>query len=76
MKGDMGAKVALLRRPVTDMDYTLIHYNVKAWEGLSYRYGLEYLQTIGCPVEGLKFQPGKLPHATCMSLKLTGQDRS
>jgi len=40
-----------------DMDYTLIHYNVKAWEGLSYEYGLEYLRNIGCPVEGLKFQP-------------------
>eukprot|EP00873_Tetraselmis_striata_P025773 jgi/Tetstr1/446037/TSEL_033639.t1 len=40
-----------------DMDYTLIHYNVNEWEGLSFEYGLDYLRSIGCPVEGLKFKP-------------------
>lgn len=44
--------------PPADMDYTLIHYNVNEWEGLSFEYGLDYLRSIGCPVEGLKFKPG------------------
>lgn len=41
------------------MDYTLIHYNVNEWEGLSYEYGLDYLRNMGCPVEGMKFNPGE-----------------
>lgn len=40
-----------------DMDYTLIHYNVDAWEGRAYEYGLETLREEGLPVEGLKFDP-------------------
>lgn len=38
-------------------DYTLIHYDVNAWEGKAYAYGLQWLQEAGCPVEGLKFDP-------------------
>jgi hypothetical protein len=37
------------------MDYTLIHYDVEAWEGRAYEYGLETLRQMGCPVEGLRF---------------------
>ena len=37
------------------MDYTLIHYDVNAWEGRAYQYGLESLREQGCPVDGLKF---------------------
>ncbi len=37
------------------MDYTLIHYDVNAWEGKAYAYGLKYLKDVGCPVDGLTF---------------------
>ncbi|KAL3688341.1 hypothetical protein R1sor_014650 [Riccia sorocarpa] len=40
-----------------DMDYTLVHYNVKAWEGRAYDYGLIQLKAMGYPVEGLTFDP-------------------
>ncbi|KAJ6770899.1 5'-NUCLEOTIDASE DOMAIN-CONTAINING [Salix koriyanagi] len=40
-----------------DMDYTLIHYNVKAWEGRAYDYCLENLRSMGFPVDGLAFDP-------------------
>ncbi|KAK7328570.1 hypothetical protein VNO77_22682 [Canavalia gladiata] len=40
-----------------DMDYTLIHYNVKAWEGRAYDYCMENLKNMGFPVDGLAFDP-------------------
>ncbi|KAL2630442.1 hypothetical protein R1flu_015128 [Riccia fluitans] len=40
-----------------DMDYTLVHYNVKAWEGRAYDYGIAQLKSMGYPVEGLTFDP-------------------
>ncbi|GJN06145.1 hypothetical protein PR202_ga23845 [Eleusine coracana subsp. coracana] len=40
-----------------DMDYTLIHYNVKAWEGRAYDYGMENLKSMGFPVDDLQFDP-------------------
>ncbi|KAL4274006.1 hypothetical protein GQ457_13G023160 [Hibiscus cannabinus] len=40
-----------------DMDYTLIHYNVMAWEGRAYDYCMENLKNMGFPVEGLAFDP-------------------
>ncbi|KAL9390638.1 hypothetical protein Peur_019243 [Populus x canadensis] len=40
-----------------DMDYTLIHYNVKAWEGRAYDYCLGNLRSMGFPVDGLAFDP-------------------
>ncbi|CAK9215609.1 unnamed protein product [Sphagnum troendelagicum] len=40
-----------------DMDYTLIHYNVNAWEGRAYQYGMNNLRSMGYPVDGLKFDP-------------------
>ncbi|KAE8714263.1 hypothetical protein F3Y22_tig00110198pilonHSYRG00087 [Hibiscus syriacus] len=40
-----------------DMDYTLIHYNVMAWEGRAYDYCMENLKNMGFPVEGLSFDP-------------------
>lgn len=40
-----------------DMDYTLINYDVDAWEGRAYTYGLETLREQGIPVEGLSFDP-------------------
>ncbi|GJP53678.1 hypothetical protein CLOM_g12835 [Closterium sp. NIES-68] len=40
-----------------DMDYTLIHYNVNAWEGRAYDYAMENLRSKGYPTEGLRFDP-------------------
>ncbi|KAJ8492052.1 hypothetical protein OPV22_013773 [Ensete ventricosum] len=40
-----------------DMDYTLIHYNVMAWEGRAYDYGMANLRSMGFPVDGLEFDP-------------------
>ena len=38
-----------------DMDYTLIQYDVAAWEGIAYQYGLRSLAKAGFPVDGLEF---------------------
>lgn len=40
-----------------DMDYTLMHYNVMAWEGRAYDYCMENLKKVGFPVDGLAFDP-------------------
>ncbi|WZZ74495.1 5'-nucleotidase domain-containing protein 4-like isoform X2 [Brassica napus] len=40
-----------------DMDYTLMHYNVMAWEGRAYDYCMENLKSMGFPVDGLSFDP-------------------
>ncbi|KAK2969677.1 hypothetical protein RJ640_025854 [Escallonia rubra] len=40
-----------------DMDYTLMHYNVMAWEGRAYDYCMDNLRNIGFPVDGLAFDP-------------------
>ncbi|CAI5971621.1 unnamed protein product, partial [Closterium sp. NIES-65] len=40
-----------------DMDYTLIHYNVNAWEGRAYDYAMENLRAKGYPTEELRFDP-------------------
>ncbi|GFP83077.1 cytosolic purine 5'-nucleotidase [Phtheirospermum japonicum] len=40
-----------------DMDYTLMHYNVVAWEGRAYDYCLDNLRNMGFPVDGLTFDP-------------------
>jgi hypothetical protein len=36
-------------------DYTLVHYDVEAWEGRAYSYGMAELAAAGCPTEGLRF---------------------
>ncbi|KAK9934146.1 hypothetical protein M0R45_021300 [Rubus argutus] len=40
-----------------DMDYTLMHYNVLAWEGRAYDYCMDNLRKVGFPVDGLAFDP-------------------
>ncbi|XP_057417156.1 uncharacterized protein LOC130711506 [Lotus japonicus] len=40
-----------------DMDYTLVQYNVRAWEGRAYDYCMENLKNMGFPVDGLEFDP-------------------
>ncbi len=41
-----------------DLDYTLVHYNVRAWEGRAYEHLQRSLLDLGWPVEGLQFEPG------------------
>src|SRR5512145_2042968 len=40
-----------------DMDYTLIHYDVAAWERRAYEYLRDRLLADGWPVAGLDFDP-------------------
>ena len=40
-----------------DMDYTLIHYDVAAWEERAYTYLREGLKALGWPVDHLSFDP-------------------
>jgi len=40
-----------------DMDYTLIHYHVEAWEGRAYDHMKKHFLSIGWPVEHLQFEP-------------------
>lgn len=40
-----------------DMDYTLIHYRIDAWEGRAYEHLRQRLGDRGLPVEGLEFDP-------------------
>lgn len=38
-----------------DMDYTLVHYDVDAWEGKAFDYMLQNLQSMGMTTDGLYF---------------------
>lgn len=40
-----------------DMDYTLVHYNVREWEGLAFEHTKANLIDLGWPVEHLEFSP-------------------
>ncbi|MBI5532192.1 MAG: HAD-IG family 5'-nucleotidase [Deltaproteobacteria bacterium] len=40
-----------------DMDYTLVHYNVEAWEERAYEHCKGKLADLGWPVAGLAFDP-------------------
>lgn len=40
-----------------DMDYTLVHYRVEAWERRAFEHLKERLARRGWPVEGLRFDP-------------------
>jgi 5'-nucleotidase len=40
-----------------DMDYTLVHYDVHAWEARAYAYVQQRLLDRGLPVADLRFQP-------------------
>lgn len=43
-----------------DMDYTLIHYRVEAWERRAYEYLRQKLKDRGWPVADLQFDPGEM----------------
>ncbi len=40
-----------------DMDYTLVHYNVEAWERRAYEHARHRLVALGLPVGHLEFDP-------------------
>jgi HAD superfamily 5'-nucleotidase-like hydrolase len=40
-----------------DMDYTLIHYNVRQWEERAYAYLKQHFLKLGWPIENLEFDP-------------------
>ncbi len=43
-----------------DMDYTLIHYDVEAWERHAFHHALQVLTQEGFPTERLRFDPGMM----------------
>jgi HAD superfamily 5'-nucleotidase-like hydrolase len=53
-----------------DMDYTLIHYNVDAWEGKAYDYIKQGLLRAGFPVEDLQFDPDSVIRGLIIDKKL------
>lgn len=53
-----------------DMDYTLVHYHVEAWEGRAYEHIKLRLLAAGWPVETLTFDPGLVMRGLVLDLKL------
>eukprot|EP00898_Chlorokybus_atmophyticus_P002924 jgi/Chlat1/3632/Chrsp237S03610 len=53
-----------------DMDYTLVHYYVEAWEGRAYDYGMQMLREMGCRTDGLAFDPGLVIRGLVMDTEL------
>ncbi len=40
-----------------DMDYTLVHYNIEAWETRAYQHLQQRLTALGLPVSTFRFEP-------------------
>jgi 5'-nucleotidase len=53
-----------------DMDYTLVHYDVKAWEARAYAHVLQRLHDGGLPVAGLQFEPDRFARGLIVDLQL------
>lgn len=53
-----------------DMDYTLIHYHVRAWEERAYTYIKERLLARGWPVEDLEFRPDLVSRGLILDTEL------
>ncbi len=43
-----------------DMDYTLVHYKVRDWEGRAYAHLRQRLEAAGWPVHALEFEPDRV----------------
>ncbi len=43
-----------------DMDYTLVHYHIEAWEERAYAHLKSRLAALGLPVAGLRFDPSAI----------------
>ncbi|CAE7271616.1 nt5c2 [Symbiodinium pilosum] len=53
-----------------DLDYTLVHYRVEAWEGAVYTQSKEILRKKGFDVEGLEFDPDLIIRGLVIDSKL------
>jgi HAD superfamily 5'-nucleotidase-like hydrolase len=53
-----------------DMDYTLVHYDVPAWEARAYAHVQRRLLDRGLPVEGLRFDAGLFARGLVIDLEL------
>lgn len=53
-----------------DMDYTLIHYDVEAWERRAYDYALRGLAAEDWPVEGMTFDPSFVNRGLVVDIEL------
>ena len=53
-----------------DLDYTLVHYNVRAWEGRAYAHMQRRLADQGWPVSDLAFDPGLVMRGLVVDTRL------
>jgi len=53
-----------------DMDYTLVHYKVQAWERRAYEHLQRKLLKEGFPVEGLEFEPSFVIRGLILDIEL------
>lgn len=53
-----------------DMDYTLVHYHVRAWEGRAYAHLRQRLLDAGWPVAALEFEPERSMRGLCIDKRL------
>ena len=53
-----------------DMDYTLVHYDVDAWEGKAFNYMLQNLQSMGMTTDGLHFDATLVTRGLIVDQKL------
>lgn len=53
-----------------DMDYTLVHYDVKAWEARAYAHVRQKLLALGLPVGELRFEPEAFARGLVLDLAL------
>jgi len=53
-----------------DMDYTLIHYDVRAWEQRAYEHVQERLLALGAPVGGERFDPELFTRGLILDIEL------
>lgn len=53
-----------------DMDYTLLHYRVQAWEQAAFDHARRFLAGLGWPVADLEFDPGVISQGLVFDLEL------
>lgn len=53
-----------------DMDYTLVHYQVEAWEGRAYIYLQDKLLAQGWPIAHLEFEPERAIRGLVLDIEL------
>lgn len=53
-----------------DLDYTLVHYKVEAWEARAYEHTRRNLARLGWPVENLRFDPNMVMRGVALDVEL------